>query len=759
MTNGSRNLPSYFATAVVGILLFIFIALPVGLVLFESIRLAGPVPINELAAITKAALDKLEPADRERQLARWAATLRPEERIAASATTLELIGKNIPWDSRAPFDEQAKASELAVAGLPVAERKTYDEIYPLAVATAHKRIPLAFRLRDKLTPTEFDILREGTKEGFGFDNYVSVFTSARLHRAFTNSLLLSGTVALLTTAIAFAVSYDINHGAILAPQFVRYLTLIPLVAPPVVISTSMILLFGRNGAISRGLLQDTFALIDADKINLYGWGGVIFAQILGHIPASFIVLDSVLSKQDGRLEEAAASQGASRWQVFTHINLPMAQPGIVRSLILVFMLIMTDFANPLVIGKDIPVLAGVLYDEMIGFQNTRLAAALAVWMILPALLVYYVIERVGRRKRYSSIVSFPSEMPVHVYTKAALTTLAWALICTTILLYGAIVMASFVKIWRVDNTFTLAWYLTGGFGGFTSEYQGVSVVLDSLKVSIVAAPLGGLLAMMLAYLVERARPPGGSVLGFIALLPAILPGVIFGVGYVVTFNLPLGMQSLSLTGTAWILVLNILFANIFIGYLAGRAVLQRYDSAIDEAAESLGASLRQRFSWVTLPIMRHALILGSLYVFVHGLTTLSAAEHLLKGWPGGSGKVLLTPGGSDAIELAMKIARVATGRYKMISFYDSYHGSGFGALSVGGRHADRSPRLGPLMEGTLHVPPFYLLDDTNDDPTDSLRAAQASLEAMRFAFTREREIAAVIAEPIRSTPHIPPDWY
>lgn len=135
------------------------------------------------------------------------------------------------------------------------------------------------------------------------------------------------------------------------------------------------------------------------------------------------------------------------------------------------------------------------------------------------------------------------------------------------------------------------------------------------------------------------------------------------------------------------------------------------------------------------------------------------AEHLLQGWPGGAGKVLLTTGGSDAIELAMKIARVATGRYKTISFYDSYHGNGFGALSVGGRHADRSPRLGPLLDGALHVPPFYLRDDSGNDLTDSPRAAQASLDAMRFVFTRERDIAAVIAEPIRSTPHVPPDWY
>jgi iron(III) transport system permease protein len=196
-------------------------------------------------------------------------------------------------------------------------------------------------------------------------------------------------------------------------------------------------------------------------------------------------------------------------------------------------------------------------------------------------------------------------------------------------LYGAIGFASIVKIWRVDHSLTLAWYLTGGVAGFVSEQRGVAVVWESVKVAGLAAPLGGLLAVALAYLVERARPLGGNVLGFIALLPAILPGVILGVGYVVAFNLPFGMQRLALTGTMGILVVNILFANLFIGYLAGRAVLQRYDAAIDEAAESLGASLWQRFAWVTLPIMRHALALGTLYVFVHGLTTLSAVIFLV----------------------------------------------------------------------------------------------------------------------------------
>jgi 4-aminobutyrate aminotransferase len=136
------------------------------------------------------------------------------------------------------------------------------------------------------------------------------------------------------------------------------------------------------------------------------------------------------------------------------------------------------------------------------------------------------------------------------------------------------------------------------------------------------------------------------------------------------------------------------------------------------------------------------------------------AETLTKHWPGGKGKVLLTTGGSDAIEVAMKIARVATGRHKTISFYDSYHGSGFGALSVGGRTSDRSPRLGPLLEGAFHVPPFYRRPaETGGEPVDSPHWAEASLDAMRAVFARERDIAAVVAEPIRSTPHIPPAKY
>ncbi|MEM8743237.1 MAG: aminotransferase class III-fold pyridoxal phosphate-dependent enzyme, partial [Pseudomonadota bacterium] len=75
------------------------------------------------------------------------------------------------------------------------------------------------------------------------------------------------------------------------------------------------------------------------------------------------------------------------------------------------------------------------------------------------------------------------------------------------------------------------------------------------------------------------------------------------------------------------------------------------------------------------------------------------AEKLAAISPGDLRKVLFTTGGSDAMETALKIARVATGRFKTISFWDSFHGAGFGASSIGGEQLFRMGPIGPLLPG------------------------------------------------------------
>ena len=80
---------------------------------------------------------------------------------------------------------------------------------------------------------------------------------------------------------------------------------------------------------------------------------------------------------------------------------------------------------------------------------------------------------------------------------------------------------------------------------------------------------------------------------------------------------------------------------------------------------------------------------------------VALAQKLLSKWPGRSAKVLFATGGSDAIEIALKLARVATGRHETISVEGSYHGHGFGAFGLSSAAPD--PRLGSLLHGRHHV--------------------------------------------------------
>jgi 4-aminobutyrate aminotransferase len=141
---------------------------------------------------------------------------------------------------------------------------------------------------------------------------------------------------------------------------------------------------------------------------------------------------------------------------------------------------------------------------------------------------------------------------------------------------------------------------------------------------------------------------------------------------------------------------------------------------------------------------------------------LNARFHALTGH---AGRVLFTTGGSDALEVAIKLARAATGRFKTLSFWDSFHGAGFGASSVGGESLFRSGRLGPLLPGSEHVAPFGCYRCAYGHPVDAqgqpdLAQCRLACAAMvRYVLEREGDVAAVIAEPARAVPFIPPAGY
>ena len=133
------------------------------------------------------------------------------------------------------------------------------------------------------------------------------------------------------------------------------------------------------------------------------------------------------------------------------------------------------------------------------------------------------------------------------------------------------------------------------------------------------------------------------------------------------------------------------------------------------------------------------------------------AKKLAEIAPGRLKKSLFCPGGAEAVGIALKLARIATGRHKTISMWDSFHGATLDAISIGGEAIFRQD-MGPLMPGSEHVPPpdeYRCVFGCGGRGGCDLTCARY----VEYILEKEGDIAAVIAEPIRSTPYIPKPEY
>ena len=137
------------------------------------------------------------------------------------------------------------------------------------------------------------------------------------------------------------------------------------------------------------------------------------------------------------------------------------------------------------------------------------------------------------------------------------------------------------------------------------------------------------------------------------------------------------------------------------------------------------------------------------------IPAIKLAKKLAELAPGDLNRVLFAPGGTVAIGMALKLARAATGRFKTISMWDSFHGASLDAISIGGEAIFRSG-MGPLLPGTEHVPP----PDPVHCPWEC--GNECNLKCARYleyVLEKEGDVGAVIAETVRSTPYIPPPEY
>jgi iron(III) transport system permease protein len=440
----------------------------------------------------------------------------------------------------------------------------------------------------------------------GTTGYVDFLAGGTWTRPLQNSLLLTAMSTTTAVTLGFVYAYAMVYSDMRWKPFFRLIGILPLLSPPFVVAAAYILLFGPRGIVSYHVF--------GQSPNILGIYGVWAVQTIAFFPFAYQLIADVLSRSDARMEQAARNLGAGTWDVFRSVTLPLTRPGLGAAILTTAIYVLEDFGNPALIGGLFTVLPTQAYSLISGFGDLTGAAAVSTILLLLALALYVAKIRLDGGRSYVTVSGRASSMPrppVPPGLTRACFAACLALATLILMVYGTLIVSAFVVAFPTNMRFT------------TIHFEYLSAQNLSLRNTLVygltAAAISAVFAIVAGFLVQRGTWPGRRVLDFLLIMPAAVPGLFFGLGYVVAFN----QAWLEWVDRGALIVVALIFWNIPVGYQAAVAGLRQIDRSIDEAATSLGASSMRGFRDVLLPMLRGSLRVGFVTTFVRAVTTLS----------------------------------------------------------------------------------------------------------------------------------------
>ncbi len=447
-----------------------------------------------------------------------------------------------------------------------------------------------------------------------FQAAIDMFTSKAYARPLGNSMLLGITTGVLATLIGYIFAYALTRTDIPLKGFFRTIATIPIISPPFILSLSMIFLFGRNGLITRKLLG-------IEDANVYGMHSLVVVQTISFFPIAYLTLTGTLSKLNPAVEDAALNLGASKARIFRTVTLPLSVPGILSSLLLVFIQSMEDFSNPAVISGSFSTLSVEAYRTITGMYDMRGGSLMALMLLAPTLIAFVLQKYWLADKSFVTVTGKPTTARAQsrdlklVWPLFAFCMLVAAII---ILFYGTVLVGAFVKIWGINFSFTWSHFkyvMTLGW----------QPLRNSVILALASTPIAGLLGMIIAFLVVRKEFPGKRAMEFVSMLTFAVPGTVVGIGYILAFN----DKPFMWTGSAFLLIMAFTFRNMPVGIESGTSTLIQIDRSIEEASTILGATGAVTFRRISLPMLKQAFFSGLVYSFVRAMTAVSAVIFLI----------------------------------------------------------------------------------------------------------------------------------
>jgi len=461
-------------------------------------------------------------------------------------------------------------------------------------------------------------------------NFAAFFTDAFYLRALWKSLVLGAATVAASSVIGIAVAFLLVRFEFPGRSLFGYLTMIPIISPPLVGTLGFIFILGRAGSINV-LLQDVFDLLR--PINfLYGLHGVVLVETLHLFPMITLNVVDALGKIDPSLEEAAESVGARGWRKFWTVTLPLMTPGYVAGALLVFIWTFSDFATPLILGVQ-DLLAPQAYLNIVQFVDRRIfrmGIVISALMVILAVVFLMVARRWVGLKDYASLsYTVVERRRLTRWKQAGAVGFLSMLMLLSFIPYAGVALASFSKGWSL-TPLPLSYTL--------QHYERVIVetpkyILNSFLYSGLAVALCIVVGVPIAWVLARSRLPGRGALDSINTLILAVPGTAIGIAYIRAFHFDLPGFDRGLT-SFWI-IMPIVLAVRRLPYTvrAAHSSLLLVHRSMEEAAQSVGATGLRTIRDISLPLIWKGIVVGSIFSFMTSLQEASAVLFLaLGGW-------------------------------------------------------------------------------------------------------------------------------
>ncbi len=461
-------------------------------------------------------------------------------------------------------------------------------------------------------------------------NFHEFFTDAYYLRSLWNSMLLGIAAVITTSVLGIGVAFLLMRYEFPYRNLFSYLTMLPMILPPLVGVLGFVFILGRAGTVNV-LLQDWFGL--EKPINfMYGMQGVLLVETLHLFPMMTLSILDALGKVDPSLEEAAQGVGAKGWRRFRDITLPLMTPGYISGALLVFIWTFADFITPLVVGVQ-DLLAAQAYLNIVQFVDRRL---FRMGIVISALLVILAVIFVIAARQYVAIKDYSSLGYSKIERRELGPVKRW-------LVVGALSTLMFIcfvpQLGVVLAAFGRGWSLTPFPTQWTLEFfEQVSIdtpkfIVNSFLYSGLAVVLCLVVGVPMAWILARTKAPGRNTMDALTTLILAIPGTAVGIAYIRAFNFPLPLIGIPLTSMWIILPLVLAVRRIPYTVRGSYSSLLLVHPSMEEAAANVGATKMRTFRDITVPLVWKGILVGGLFSFLTSIQEASATIFLtLGGW-------------------------------------------------------------------------------------------------------------------------------